>query len=277
MLALVVVEGVAIVLLGLLVAGLLRSHAEILQSLHELGAGVYPDADTGRRGAPTPVRIGAHRPADAAVFDLAGTTLADDVAALAIAGSPQRTLLAFLSSGCATCARFWEAFGDPGLTVPGGARLVIVTKDATEESEARLRELSPADEMLVLSSAAWQDYRVPAARTSCTSMGPPAGWSAKVRPSPGHRWPRSCSRRSTTPGCPARGSTVGPGGRSWVTRTGRPAPSASCSRPASPRATRACTPLLTALAGTTDIVPTVVVLVGLPLATVAAIRSTWSP
>lgn len=163
MLALVVVEGVAIVLLGLLVAGLLRSHAEILQSLHELGAGVYPDADTGRRGAPTPVRIGAHRPADAAVFDLAGTTLADDVAALAIAGSPQRTLLAFLSSGCATCARFWEAFGDPGLTVPGGARLVIVTKDATEESEARLRELSPADETLVLSSAAWQDYRVPAA------------------------------------------------------------------------------------------------------------------
>jgi hypothetical protein len=36
-LVLVVVEAVAIALLALLVAGLLRSHAEILRSLHELG------------------------------------------------------------------------------------------------------------------------------------------------------------------------------------------------------------------------------------------------
>src|SRR4051812_49320596 len=38
--AVVVAEAGAIVLLGLLVAGLLRSHAEILRRLHELGAGM---------------------------------------------------------------------------------------------------------------------------------------------------------------------------------------------------------------------------------------------
>ena len=39
MLAVVIAEGVAIALLGVLVLGLLRSHALILKALHELGAG----------------------------------------------------------------------------------------------------------------------------------------------------------------------------------------------------------------------------------------------
>ena len=38
------VEGVVIAVLALLVVGLLRSHAEILKRLHELGAGLDPDA-----------------------------------------------------------------------------------------------------------------------------------------------------------------------------------------------------------------------------------------
>src|ERR1700761_1533483 len=43
MIGLVIAEAVAIALLALLVAGLLRSHAEILRSLHELGAGRQPE------------------------------------------------------------------------------------------------------------------------------------------------------------------------------------------------------------------------------------------
>ncbi|MGI8698649.1 MAG: TlpA family protein disulfide reductase [Mycobacteriales bacterium] len=165
MLALVVVEGVAIGLLGLLVAGLLRSHAEILRALHELGASIDPDADPPTGGGPTDIRI-ARRPAagDATAYDVTGATLdRDDVAALAIVGSPQHTLLAFLSSGCGTCASFWEAFRQSQVAVPGDARLVIVTKDAREESEARLRQLAPPEVTLVLSSATWEDYQVPAA------------------------------------------------------------------------------------------------------------------
>lgn len=165
MLALVVVEGVAIGLLGLLVAGLLRSHAEILRALHELGASVDPDADRPTGGA-TDLRISARRPADAdtRAYDVTGASLdGDDVAALAIVGSPQHTLLAFLSSGCGTCASFWEAFRQGHLAVPGNARLVIVAKDGREESETRLRQLAPPDVTLVMSSATWEDYQVPAA------------------------------------------------------------------------------------------------------------------
>jgi hypothetical protein len=38
--ALVVISMFVVLLLGILVAGLLRSHADILRSLHELGVGV---------------------------------------------------------------------------------------------------------------------------------------------------------------------------------------------------------------------------------------------
>ena len=43
MLTLVILEGLVIAVLGVLVVGLLRSHAEILRRLHELGAGVYDE------------------------------------------------------------------------------------------------------------------------------------------------------------------------------------------------------------------------------------------
>ncbi|HEX2578078.1 MAG TPA: hypothetical protein VHK88_17145, partial [Aquihabitans sp.] len=49
MTVLVVVEGVVIAVLALLVFGLLRSHAEILKRLHELGAGLDSPSP-----APTP-------------------------------------------------------------------------------------------------------------------------------------------------------------------------------------------------------------------------------
>ena len=43
MIVLVVLEGVVLALLAVLVVGLLRTHAEILRRLHDLGAGVYDD------------------------------------------------------------------------------------------------------------------------------------------------------------------------------------------------------------------------------------------
>ena len=46
MVALVVVSTFVVLLLGVLVAGLLRSHADILRSLHELGVGVGDPATT---------------------------------------------------------------------------------------------------------------------------------------------------------------------------------------------------------------------------------------
>src|SRR5215212_5814831 len=54
MLVLVVIESVVLALLALLVAGLLRSHAEILRTFHDLGVGSDPDA-LARAGAQVPV------------------------------------------------------------------------------------------------------------------------------------------------------------------------------------------------------------------------------
>ncbi|HEX5586859.1 MAG TPA: hypothetical protein VFZ17_06085, partial [Acidimicrobiia bacterium] len=47
MAALVLLFGVVVALLGLLVAGLLRSHAEILRALHELGVDLDPAREGG--------------------------------------------------------------------------------------------------------------------------------------------------------------------------------------------------------------------------------------
>ncbi len=155
----VAIQAVAIVLLGILVVGLLRSHAEILRKLHDLGAGLDPDAAPGVTSAvPAPARGKA-----ATAFDLSGTTPRDEAVRIGVVGARQSTLLAFLSSGCQTCGGFWDTFaGTDGLAVPGGARLVIVTKGPEAESESRIRELSPAAVPVVMSTEAWVEYKVPA-------------------------------------------------------------------------------------------------------------------
>ena len=173
MTVLVVAEAAALLLLGLLVAGLLRSHAEILRRLHDLDeAGVDMTAADRRQRANgiseldfPGVREGIASARDAAeatvVGEISGVTVDDEAVVLGIAGRG-RTLLAFLSSGCATCAAFWQRLGEPGgAPVPSDTELVIVTKGEEEESLAALRRLAPPDLPVVMSSAAWRDYAVP--------------------------------------------------------------------------------------------------------------------
>ena len=166
-----VIQTVAIVLLGLLVVGLLRSHAEILRKLHELGAGLDPDAPSAVTSpVPAPVRRGA-----STGFDLAGTTPADESVRIGVVGARQSTVVAFLSSGCLTCGGFWDTFASADrLTVPGGARLVIVTKGSEAESESRIRELAPSAFPVVMSTEAWLEYRVPHTPYFVYVDGPPA-------------------------------------------------------------------------------------------------------
>src|SRR5262245_15492843 len=131
MTALVVTLAVVVALLVVLVAGLLRSHAEILRTLHDAGLAHDPasDADAaprprGRAGVAPAVPTSGPSPE---ASDVSGVTPSGDAVAIGVVGAPAPTLLAFLSSGCLTCREFWETFGDPGLDVPGGARLVVVT------------------------------------------------------------------------------------------------------------------------------------------------------
>ena len=156
MTAVVVALAVAVLLLSVLVAGLLRSHAEILRALHELGAGLELDRAEGPAVAEGVVRP---RRTDSTVPDaLTGATLDDETLALSLDGD---VLLAFLSSSCTTCQAFWTAFAGSVDDVPGGARLVVVTRDLDEESESALRDRRPAVVPLVHSTQAWESFDVP--------------------------------------------------------------------------------------------------------------------
>jgi hypothetical protein len=163
MTVLVVIEAVVLALLVVLVAGLLRSHAEILRTLHDMGVGRDPLAEPGATSPvspPTLARTPRRDPLPPAA-DLSGTAPGGDAVVVGVAGSPQPTLLAFLSSGCITCHHFWDAFSAPELQLPGGARLVVVTMGAEAESEAAIAGLAPRGVTVVMSSQAWSDYDVP--------------------------------------------------------------------------------------------------------------------
>jgi hypothetical protein len=166
--AVVLIEAVAIVLLVVLVAGLLRSHADILRALHRLGVdleGVPTATPTdglrvGRRpGGPTGVGALSLSPGRAAV-DLSGVSPADEAVRIAVTEVRHDTLLAFLTTGCTTCTVFWEALAHKSLVVPGGARVVIVVHDPGEESLSRVRSLAPRQVPVLMSSGAWEDYDV---------------------------------------------------------------------------------------------------------------------
>lgn len=157
MTAIVVTEALVIVLLAVLVAGLLRSHAEILRRLHELGAG--EDHSVGAVSM-SPRRPKALQAAPGSA--ITGLTPQGATASVALAESRGYTLLAFLSSGCGTCKTFWSEFSAPTRNTPrGGVRTVIVTKSAVDESIGEIRRLAPTDPMTIMSSQAWDDFAVP--------------------------------------------------------------------------------------------------------------------
>lgn len=166
LLTLVIGELVVLVLLSVLVLGLLRSHALILKSLHDLGAGLELDraaeAATGSPG-PVPVEletgvVARGRADGAGVPELVGTRLGGgDERREDLSG---RTLLAFLTTGCSVCASFWTEFRQP-VDVPGGGRLLIVTKGDDEESPSALAKVAPPHLDLVRSSTAWGDFEIP--------------------------------------------------------------------------------------------------------------------
>jgi len=157
-----------VAVLALLVVGLLRSHAEILRALHDLGIGDDVTSHPGHGRTPSfEVRPGVSLPrgeASGAVEDLVGVDPWGDPTTIAVAGAPQRTLLVFLSSGCLTCQHFWEAFADAStLGLRADVRPVIVVQDAARESTTRIRELAPAAIPVIASGPAWEAYAIPVA------------------------------------------------------------------------------------------------------------------
>ncbi|MEX2256599.1 MAG: hypothetical protein WEC34_14250 [Acidimicrobiia bacterium] len=173
MAVLVTLLGLVIALLAVLVAGLLRSHAEILRSLHELGVDLDPDSPAASRPRGVTVPRPRDRESDRVGTDVTGVTPRGDAVSIAVAGARHSTLVAFLTTGCSTCADFWTAFSDARrLQVPGDARVVVVTKGEEAESPARLRKFVLADVPVVMSSEAWKAYDVPVAPYFALVDGP---------------------------------------------------------------------------------------------------------
>ena len=182
-----------VALLATLVVGLLRSHAVIIRALHDAGINLDPDksapgassfvdltdkADSGfdsnglrsttetfSETAPTIRTVpGVPGPADVTgqrAPDLQGVTPLGATRAISVHGKGA-TLIAFLTTGCATCAAFWNAFAD-GVRLPADTRLVIVTKGGNEESPADVAAMAPPGVVTIASSEAWDDYRIPVA------------------------------------------------------------------------------------------------------------------
>lgn len=159
MVVLVTLLGVAVGLLALLVAGLLRSHAEILRSLNELGVDLDPNRNPRANTMLPPRAVGA----SGAVADVTGTDADGAAQHIAVAGVEHNTLLVFLSTTCLTCRDFWTAFADATLEVPGRARVVIVTRGAEAESPSSVRRLAPRAVHTVMSTETWHAYNVPGA------------------------------------------------------------------------------------------------------------------
>jgi hypothetical protein len=156
--AVMIVETVLLAVTVVFVVALLRSHAEILRRLASIEGGADPANPADLPGAGDRVSNGA---AGGAAPDIVGETLAGDAVKLALGAGSGRTLLAFLSSGCAACGPLWAGLRD-GYTSPEAARLILVTKGPERESMSRLRALAPASRDVVMSTAAWASFSVPA-------------------------------------------------------------------------------------------------------------------
>lgn len=176
MTALVVGLTVAVALLALLVAGLLRGHAEVLRALHQMGVDLDPATTAAGGAGPVPVASPTARPTPARpdatdVIDLTGKTPTGDAVSLAVGDVRHDTLIAFLTSGCATCRGFWDAFRTGLPDVPGGARLVVVTRGSDAESPGAIAGLAGAIPV-VMSTELWEHYDIPYAPYFVYVSGP---------------------------------------------------------------------------------------------------------
>jgi hypothetical protein len=162
------VETLLLVVLTVLVFGLLRAYAGVLERLNSLESGdvVGPRADD-RTFSLTPaprvqvVPLGDNVDDEfPAAHDIAGVGLDGETVLLRTVDVGHDTVLLFLSSGCSTCATFWDELRSPVL-MPARTRLLVVTQGPESESIVSLRKLSSAHVDVVLSSLAWEEYGVP--------------------------------------------------------------------------------------------------------------------
>ena len=155
----VIALAVVTVLMGIIVVGLLRSHAEILKRLDSLGAGLGNGHEHESQISLTP-------PSEARLSlpDITGVNPdGEPVVASPNLGSDP-TLLAFLSTSCSSCSPFWDKLDASSRYFHDYRhRVLIVTRGSEEESPTRAQSLRRGQADVIMSSQAWDDYEVPGA------------------------------------------------------------------------------------------------------------------
>ncbi len=159
MIWLALAEGVLLCVLALVVVALAHSYAGLAARLGGLSG--EPARDAPRRGS---ARGGENSQGVAATLAaLDGVTPLGERVLLPIAPAASDTLLAFLTTSCASCRRLWDDLPAHLHLVPRDVRLVVVTKGPEHESisgvAARAASLDDVD--VVMDSAAWTELGVP--------------------------------------------------------------------------------------------------------------------
>lgn len=158
-------------MLTVLVAGLLRAYATVLQRLHKLdGGGAGNSGPAPFQVAPGVIPPRAVDAVDAVegrdewapAHDISGLTPDGEIVALRATAVEHDTVVLFLSSGCSSCETFWTELSRPfEVRLPQNTRLVVVTRGPEAESPAEIAELAPPGLDVVLSTEAWTQYEVP--------------------------------------------------------------------------------------------------------------------
>ena len=154
-----IVIAVLLVIALVYIVALLRSHADILRRLAALeeraGAGA-PVAPAEAAAAP----VGGGEVTTAGPIN--GTTLHGDSVTLSFGPGSPITLIAFLTSGCTSCAPLWAGLHEARDLGALAQRVTVITHDPARESPTRLARLAPpGGTEVIMSSAAWTDYAVP--------------------------------------------------------------------------------------------------------------------
>jgi hypothetical protein len=157
MVILVLVALLVLIVATVFVSALTASFSSIEARLDRLTAGTPIELRRPSGSVPTGVGGATGRPGS----DLVGHDLDGSPLTAAVVGVEHFTLLAFLSSGCSTCGRFWKQLRGGGLPDLGlDTRLIVLAKGADAESMTALHEVAAGVDVL-LSTEAWQDYEVP--------------------------------------------------------------------------------------------------------------------
>lgn len=157
--ALVIGLAVIVALLGILVVGLLRSHADILRRLESVGAGLDGSHDHSSQITMTRRDTGA-----VAERTVTGVTPDGEPVVVSLGAGTDPTLIAFLSTTCSTCTPFWEGLESSTMHFGGHRhRVLVVTLGESEESPTRAQSMAKSGVDVVMSSSAWADFEVPGA------------------------------------------------------------------------------------------------------------------